>query len=113
MLLSHYYLPDDDRAILDAAMVDWIEALDGFSAAQIDAACQRHIRDGRFRPSPARIRELCEQRAAKTGTGDKMALSRSELALLEDTILPTARRCLTIPGLAEHGRKTLEFWGEA
>ena len=28
-------------------------------------------------------------------------------------ILPTARRCLTIPGLAEHGRKTLEFWGEA
>jgi hypothetical protein len=42
-----------------------------------------------------------------------MALSRSELALLEDTILPTARRWLTIPGLAEHGRKTLEYWGEA
>jgi hypothetical protein len=111
--LSHYYLPDDDRAILDAAMVDWIEALDGFSAAQIDAACQRHIRDGRFRPSPARIRELCEQRAAKSRGGDKMELNRAELALLEDIILPGARRWLTIPGLAEHGRKTLAFWGDA
>ena len=44
--------------------------------------------------------------------GDKNMLTAAELALLETKILPTARRWLSIPGLAEHGRKTLEFWGE-
>jgi hypothetical protein len=44
--------------------------------------------------------------------GDKRTLSHDQLALLENKILPTARRWLGIPGLAEHGAKTLAFWGE-
>lgn len=43
--------------------------------------------------------------------GDKAGLSRDELALLENKILPKARRWLGT-GLHEHGVKTLEFWGE-
>lgn len=112
VLLSHYFRPDEDKSVIDAATVDWLEALEGFSAEAIDAACQAHIRTGKFRPTPAMIRERCEQRANKSGRGDKMALSRDELTLLEDKILPTARRWLTIPGLAEHGRQTLAYWGE-
>lgn len=44
--------------------------------------------------------------------GEKASLSRDALFLLEDKVLPCARRWLQIPGLAEHGRKTLEYWGE-
>lgn len=44
--------------------------------------------------------------------GDKSTLTRDELELLETKILPTARRWLTIPSLAEHGRQTLDYWGE-
>ena len=112
VLLSHYFRPDDDKLVIDAGIVDWIEALDGFTAAAIDAACQAHIRDGKWRPTPAAIRQRCEQRASRTGAGDKLALSRDELQLLEGKVLPTARDWLTIPGLAERGRKTLEYWGE-
>ena len=39
-------------------------------------------------------------------------LSHDEIHILENKILPTARRWLSIPGLADHGKQTLEFWGE-
>lgn len=45
--------------------------------------------------------------------GNRNALSRDELYLLEDKVLPTARRWVRdIPGLAAHGRQTLAYWGE-
>lgn len=44
--------------------------------------------------------------------GDRSALSASDLATLENKILPTARRWLGT-SMHEHGQKTLEFWGEA
>ncbi len=44
--------------------------------------------------------------------GDRNDLSRDELDLLENKILPAARRWLFIPELAEHGRSTLTYWGE-
>ena len=48
----------------------------------------------------------------KAASGDKSKLSGTELGILEDKVIPTARRWLRIPGLAEHGRKTLDYWGE-
>lgn len=45
--------------------------------------------------------------------GDRRALTFDERELLETKILPTARRWLKIPGLADHGKQTLRFWGEA
>lgn len=44
--------------------------------------------------------------------GDRNALSRDELFILEDQILPTARRWLEFPGLDGHAMQTLEYWGE-
>lgn len=44
--------------------------------------------------------------------GDRQSLSFDEQAILEDKILPTARRWLTIPGLRDQAIRTLEFWGE-
>lgn len=45
--------------------------------------------------------------------GDRSGLSRDELDLLENQILPTAEKWLAeLPGLADHGRKTLAYWGE-
>lgn len=44
--------------------------------------------------------------------GERSTLSPDELRLLEERVLPTARRWLGIYGLAEHGAKTLAYWGE-
>ena len=54
----------------------------------------------------------------KSGTtdhtkGDRKKLSFDENMLLDEKILPAARRFLEIPSLRKHGEKTLEFWGEA
>lgn len=45
--------------------------------------------------------------------GDRNRLSRDELLLLDNEVLPTARRWLNIPGLASHAKQTLTYWGEA
>ena len=65
------------------------------------------------------VRELSDaagvssQRAAPTGNGDRRSLTFDQLRLLEEKVLPTARRWLGIPGLREHGEKTLAYWGES
>lgn len=46
-------------------------------------------------------------------SGNRGTLSFQELELLENTILPTARRWLDIPGLRDHGLATLNYWGAA
>lgn len=73
----------------------------------------------RIWPSAGEVREACEYvNATKTKgaaqpiqTGDRSTLGRDQLLLL-DQVLTTARRWLDIPGLAHHGRSTLEYWGE-
>lgn len=46
-------------------------------------------------------------------SGDRTGLSFQELELLENSILPTARRWLNIPGLRDHALATLNYWGAA
>lgn len=44
--------------------------------------------------------------------GDRRMLRADEIDMLENQILPTARRWLRVPGLKEHGKQTLMYWGE-
>ena len=45
--------------------------------------------------------------------GDRTSLNIDQLQLLEDKVLPTARKWVRGGGaLADHGRRTLEYWGE-
>lgn len=117
-LLSHYFQPDNPAEVVEAALDDWIEALAPFSREAIDAACRRYIIDQpRRRPTPgdirSKIREPSKSAQKRRGEGDRTSLTHDELFLLEEKILPTARRWLEIPSLREHGMKTLEYWGEA
>ena len=47
-----------------------------------------------------------------TKRGDRTSLSYDDRVTLETRVLPTAREWLKIPGLQDHGRQTLEYWGE-
>ena len=62
-----------------------------------------------MRPS---VLEVMMLDAAHAPRGDRSTLSFDELELLENKILPTARRWLGIPGLADKARSTLDYWGE-
>lgn len=45
--------------------------------------------------------------------GDRSTLNIDQLQLLEDKVLPTARKWVREGGgLADHGRQTLAYWGE-
>lgn len=45
--------------------------------------------------------------------GDKSRMSHDERDLLENQILPTAEKWVAeFPGLSDHGKKTLAYWGE-
>lgn len=49
----------------------------------------------------------------QSARGDRASLSLDEQFLLENKILPTARRwCVEKPGLRDHGAQTLTYWGE-
>ena len=97
-------------------MLDWIKALSGYSQEAISAACDEYIRrEKKRRPTPADILSLIgnsRTQGADAGTGDRNSLSVDERRKLETEILPRARRLLDVPGLSEHARKTLAFWGE-
>lgn len=43
--------------------------------------------------------------------GDRSRLTRDQEFILEEKVLPTARRWLRIPTLPAHGKKTLAYWG--
>lgn len=116
-LLSHYFRPATDERIEEAAMMDWITALSGFSQDQISAACSQYLRqEPKRRPTPADIRVfILESRSGgetEAGRGDRNSLTRDEAQLLYEKVLPAARRMLTVPGLREHGEQTLAYWGE-
>ena len=112
-LLSHYYQPGGDDALTEAALTDWVRILGGYDQRLIDAACNRYLtREPKRRPTPAAIRDMVNPHTFGAAAGDRSRLSADELELLENKILPTARRWLSIPGLAGHGKQTLALWGE-
>ncbi len=114
-MLSHY--PSNwaiDQTTADMAMDDWIDFLSSLSRQAIEHACASYLRDQpRVRPTPGDILQRARAFSQEIKRGDKSKLTHDELDLLENKILPTARKCLTIPGLADHGRQTLAHWGEA
>lgn len=64
-------------------------------------------------PTVYEINAASPKRAEDTSErGQRASLSSNDLHTLETKVLPTARRWLEIPSLAEHGRQTLEYWGE-
>lgn len=115
-LLSHYFQPDTPSDVIEAALVDWVKALQGFSTDQIEAGCQSYLRrQPSRRPAPADVRHRIQasyQQHAQPGSGNKNSLSMDERHLLENKILPTARRWLGTPALRDHGISTLAYWGE-
>lgn len=115
-LLSHYFQPDNPRDVTVAALGDWVRALAPFSPDDIERACAAYLRDQpRRRPTPGDIRSKIRppKDGVAIGQGDKSALTHDELRLLEDKVLPTARKWLMVPSLADHGRSTLAYWGES
>ena len=116
-LLGHYFQPDAPVHVAEEQMKDWLRALSGFSREQISEACDRYLASySKRRPTPADIRGIIvkSRNGGETAVrqGDRTALPHDERKLLEEKILPTARRWLNIPGLKDHGRQTLEYWGE-
>lgn len=111
-LLSHYYQPDTPQEVEEAAMDDWIEILLPFRQRDIERACSGYLRDQpRRRPSPGEIRARAASGGEQTSKGMRENLSYDELKLLDEKVLPTARRWLNTPGMQEQGRATLDFWG--
>jgi len=117
-LLSHYFQPSEANDLRDAALKDWVSDLLPFSQQAIRNACDSYRRDQpRRRPTPGDIRQRCvaysDAREDRASDDPRLKLSHDELQLLEQKVLPTARRwVLEIPGLREHGEKTLAYWGE-
>ena len=63
-LLSHYRQTDMPEAVERAIAADWLDDLSEYPQAAIDRACQIWRRDpkkGRFKPTIAEIRALCEE----------------------------------------------------
>ena len=100
--------------MIEAALGDWVKQLTGFTQGQIETASQHYLRSQpNRRPTPADIRSRINgTNATDKIEGDKSKLSVDQIELLETQILPTARRWLSIPGLADRGKQTLAFWGE-
>lgn len=119
VLLSHYFQPDNPAEVQEAALDDWVAALIAFPRQAIEHACGAYLRDQpRRRPTPGDIRAKAQAfklpgSQQTTGRGDKLKLSHDELRILEDQILPTARRWVRqFPSLADQGQATLDYWGE-
>lgn len=104
---------------------DWVAGLLRYSRDAIERACSGYLEE-----QPDRVPMLSDiaRRAAarsngtrgkprgagavEIGGGDRARLSPDQRRILEEEVLPTARRWLQVPGLAEHGRQTLSYWGE-
>lgn len=123
-LLLHYFEKDAPSDLIDAALADWVVALETYSQDAIEHACLGYLRDQpRIRPTPGNIAQRAKayddahhrkrgQRPGPTGV-DLTALSADERTLLEEEILPRARHWFdNIPGLAHHGARTLAHWGQ-
>jgi len=119
-LLAHYFSPDLSQEVVEAAIEDWINALIHLPANAITEACSGYLCDQpRRRPTPGDIRHRAENYAKARQPHEererdpRLDLSHDELQLLEEKVLPTARRWVEeIPTLAIQGAKTMAHWGE-
>lgn len=113
--MSHYFQPSAPTEVQAAAVDDWVEMLLPFSQQAIEHGCRSYLRDQpRRRPSPGDVRARASAFGeAPQGEGDRAKLTPDERALLDEKVLPTARKWLRMPGLADQGRRTLSYWGES
>ena len=104
-------------------MVDWVQSLNGYAQTRIEESCSHYLRSQpNKRPVPADIiRRIKSQntsapKADKAALGDRSTLDEREIDLLENKVLPTARRWLTEyadnESMVGAARKTLAYWGE-
>jgi len=62
VLLSHYFRPEDDEAVMRAQAGDWIDILKGFPQYAIEKACREYlVEEPRRKPTPGAIVELCRK----------------------------------------------------
>lgn len=109
-----------------ATAQEWLSALAGIPLEAIERACSVYAQDHQHRPP--KVSDIVRRAETKTGgarapdpqgvatkagAGDRTRLSAEERRALEEQLLPQARRWLTVPGLADHGRRFLAFWGES
>lgn len=119
--LSHFPQNwNEPQEVREMAMDDWLDALSGFSRQSVEQAFASHMRESpKVKPTPGAIRE--KARAFEQGSGnergDRTSLSIDEQFILSEKVLPGARNWVRgFPpshSLHQHGKKTLEFWGEA
>lgn len=64
-LLSHYYQPDTDPAVVRMMAADWWDVLGAFQRQAVEQACREWLRDGTRRPAPADIRALVGKQLAR------------------------------------------------
>lgn len=60
-LIAHYWLPNEDQAMLRAKYEDWLEDLREFPARIVAGACREWRRSATRRPTPADIIRLCRE----------------------------------------------------
>lgn len=114
---------EDELASLLTALVRYAPRQD--AGKWVDRVTSRLEDKSKYRvwPSRGEVIEACEEINGRSSagkqpqgmqlTGDKLKLSHDQLFKLENEILQTARRWVReIPGLANHGRQTLAYWGE-
>lgn len=114
-LLSHYPSKATATEVEEAAMMDWVKALSGYSQAQISQACDAYIRDSEWRPRPADIIRLIKSQRGK-GASRLSGLTNAEAEQVHG-IIERARRHVSEfpPGSALHeaGKSTIAFWEAA
>lgn len=95
-LLAHFWMPDMPENLHQAISRDWISVLGGYPRQAIDRACLDYLRDDTSkRPTPGKIRKLCEERV-----GEKMRDRDRLRECLECKALPRERGRMMTAGEA-------------
>jgi hypothetical protein len=68
VLLSHYWVGNEDAALREAQMSDWLDALGKFPASMVKDACAEWIRSQTKKPAIADIYALCRMMQPKDTT---------------------------------------------
>lgn len=58
-LLGHFYEPDHDPSVFAMMVVDWVDALGGYSQDVVTRACRSYLVESNRRPTIADIAERC------------------------------------------------------
>ena len=117
--------PDLQRQEFNAlfAALDRYAPQSGFVAAFVDRALDAMEFQMTYRswPTKGELAKVCEGLSPRVAAvaaggmdrGDRTQLTMDERQLLETRVLPTARRWVSgMPGISDHAKNTLAFWGE-